>query len=100
MDFFSTLSLESCSDGWDWPEDGGREDNSDNIELKAHCDAVLAQIVGTGDKLACFLTLPTTSRSIHRMTKQGQAEAALTVEVAYKLLESMSKMIVRLSFYG
>ena len=83
---------------WDWPEDGGRENSE--IELRAHCDAVLAQIVGTGDELARFLTLPTTSRSIHRMTRQGRTEAALTVEVAYRLLESMSRRIVRLSFYG
>jgi hypothetical protein len=83
---------------WDWPENGGREHS--DLELRAHSDAVLAQIVGVGDELARFLTLPTTSRSIHRMTKQGRTEAALTVEVAYRLLESMSRRIIRLSIYG
>jgi hypothetical protein len=83
---------------WDWTENGGREQS--DLDLRAHSDAVMAQIVGIGDELARFLTLPTTSRSIHRMTKQGQHEAARTVEVAYRLLESMSRRITRLSAYG
>jgi hypothetical protein len=83
---------------WDWPENGGRA-NSD-MDLRAHSDAVLAQIVGVSDELARFLTLPTTSRSIHRMTWIGRHQAAKTVEVAYRLLESMSHRITRLCVYG
>jgi len=83
---------------WDWSEDGGREQS--DLDLRAHSDAVMAQIVGIGDELARFLTLPTTSRSIHRMTKQGKREAAQTVEVAYLLLESMTRRFTRLAVYG
>jgi hypothetical protein len=83
---------------WDWNENGGREGS--NIDLRAHSDAVLAQIVGIGDELARFLTLPTASRSIHRMTRIGKREAAHTVQVAYRLLESMSHRFTRLSVYG
>lgn len=83
---------------WDWAENGGRQ-NSD-MDLRAHSDAVLAQIIGIGDEVARFLTLPTTSRSIHRMTHIGRRQAAGTVEVAYLLLESMSHRITRLCVYG
>ncbi|KAG7365142.1 hypothetical protein IV203_038345 [Nitzschia inconspicua] len=83
---------------WDWAENGGRE-NSD-MDLRAHSDAVLAQIVGISDELARFLTLPTTSRSIHRMTRVGRRQAAETVEVAYRLLDSMSHRVTRLCVYG
>ena len=42
-----------------------------------------------GDELCRFLTLPTTSRSRHRMTKSGRREAARTAEVAYMLYDSL-----------
>lgn len=84
---------------WDWSGDGGRQGS--RMDLRAHSDAVMAQIVCIGDELARFLTLPTTSRSIHRMTRLGRLEAAATVEVAYRLLQSMtSHRIARLSVYG
>jgi hypothetical protein len=85
---------------WDWNEDGGRAGCKD-FDFLEHCDAVLAQLVGIGDELSRFLTLPTTSRSRHRMTKAGRKEAARTVEVAYGLLESMlTQRMTRLSIYA
>jgi len=64
-------------------------------------DAVLSQLIGIGDELARFLSLPTTSRSRHRMTRQGRREAARTIEVAYHLLESMTtQRMTRLSLYA
>lgn len=85
---------------WDWSENGGRAE-CDTLDLLAHCDAVLVQLVGIGDELSRFLTLPTTSRSRHRMTKQGRREAARTVDVAYRLLESMvTHRMTRLCIYG
>lgn len=42
-----------------------------------------------GDELCRFLTLPSTSRSRHRMTKSGRREAARTAEVAYMLYDSL-----------
>jgi hypothetical protein len=84
---------------WDWPENGGRQGSQ--MDIRAHSDSVMAQIVCIGDELARFLTLPTTSRSIHRMTSLGRTEAAATVEVAYRLLESItSHRIARLCVYG
>ena len=44
---------------WDWGPGGRAEANVDWLE---HCDAVLAQLIGIGDELARFLSLPTTSR--------------------------------------
>ena len=84
---------------WDWPENGGRA--GCNLDLREHCDAVMAQLVGIGDELSRFLTLPTTSRSRHRMTKQGRDEAAKTIKVAYRLLDSMvTQRMTRLSMYA
>jgi hypothetical protein len=61
----------------------------------------MAQLVGIGDELSRFLTLPATSRSRHRMTKQGRQEAARTIEVAYRLLESMTtQRMTLLSVYA
>jgi hypothetical protein len=85
---------------WDWPEKGGREGAVD-VDWLEHCDAVLAQLLGIGDELARFLSLPTTSRSRHRMTRQGRKEAGRTTEVAYHLLESMTtQRMTRLVLYS
>jgi len=66
-----------------------------------HCDAVLAQLIGIGDELSRFLTLPTASRSRHRMTRSGRLEAARTMEVAYLLIESMTaQRLTRLTYYS
>jgi hypothetical protein len=85
---------------WDWSDKGGREGAVD-VDWLEHCDAVLAQLLGIGDELARFLSLPTTSRSRHRMTRQGRKEASRTTEVAYHLLESMTtQRMTRLVLYS
>ncbi len=58
-----------------------------------HTDEVLEQLVGIGDELSRFLTLPTSSRSYHRMLKSGRRKAADIVEVAYKLLDSFHTQV-------
>lgn len=84
---------------WDWSENGGRA--AAPVDWVEHCDAVMAQLIGIGDELARFLNLPTTSRSRHRLTKQGRNEAARTIEVAYYLLESMgTQRLTRLVMYS
>jgi hypothetical protein len=83
---------------WDWPPDGRQAAQIDWLE---HCDAVLAQLIGMGDELSRFLTLPSASRSRHRMTRQGRREAARTMEAAYHLLESMTtQRMTRLTLYS
>lgn len=109
---------------WDWSP-GGRA--AANVDWLEHCDAVLAQLIGMGDELARFLSLPTTSRryvcvrnrdqhgyrkrslshfidiptSRHRMTKSGRKEASRTTEVAYYLLESITtQRMTRLLLYS
>jgi hypothetical protein len=85
---------------WDWEAKGGRQ-GATNVDWLEHCDAVLAQLLGIGDELARFLSLPTTSRSRHRMTRRGRKEAGRTIEVAYKLLESMTtQRLTRLVLYS
>lgn len=90
---------------WDWNENGGRAGAAakdiDAVDWVEHCDAVMAQLIGIGDELSRFLSLPTTSRSRNRLTRQGRKEAARTTEVAYHLLESMStQRMTRLIFYS
>jgi hypothetical protein len=85
---------------WDWEDDKGGRAGA-NVDWLEHCDAVLAQLIGIGDELSRFLTLPTTSRSRHRLTRQGRREAARTIEVAYYLLESMAtQRMTRLVMYS
>ena len=85
---------------WDWEDsNGGRIGAS--VDLVEHCDAVLAQLIGIGDELSRFLSLPSTSRSRHRHTKSGRQEAARTIEVAYHLLDSMTtQRLTRLVIYS
>mmetsp|Transcript_7843 Transcript_7843/g.11370 ORF Transcript_7843/g.11370 Transcript_7843/m.11370 type:complete len:697 (+) Transcript_7843:154-2244(+) len=92
---------------WDWSTSDsnqtGREQASSlqQVDWLEHCDAVLAQLIGIGDEFSRFLTLPTCSRSRHRMTRQGRREAALTMQVSYYLLESATtQRMTRLIMYG
>jgi hypothetical protein len=85
---------------WDWEDAVGGRSGS-KIDMVEHCDAVLAQLIGIGDELSRFLSLPNTSRSRHRHTKQGRREAARTIEVAYHLLDSMAtQRLTRLVIYS
>lgn len=77
--FSYQLYLAHCV--WDWDTKGGRA-GCKSIDWLDHTDAVLTQLIGIGDELARFLSLPTASRSRHRMTRAGRKEAALTVEVS------------------
>eukprot|EP00581_Thalassiosira_minuscula_P032869 CAMPEP_0183763698 /NCGR_PEP_ID=MMETSP0739-20130205/9867_1 /TAXON_ID=385413 /ORGANISM="Thalassiosira miniscula, Strain CCMP1093" /LENGTH=557 /DNA_ID=CAMNT_0026002157 /DNA_START=130 /DNA_END=1803 /DNA_ORIENTATION=+ len=95
--FAYQLFLSHCI--WDWglPPDGGKAASKD-IDWVDHADEVLKELIAIGDELCRFLTLPTTSRSRHRMTKSGRREAARTAEVAYRLYESLyTKRFVQLS---
>lgn len=86
---------------WDYTSkgEGGRADA--DIDWLDHCDAVLAQLVGIGDELSRFLSLPTASRSRHRMMRSGRREAAKTLEAAYHLMESMTtQRVTRLILYS
>jgi len=73
---------------WDWQKGGGKA-NVPGIDWVAHTDEVLTELICIGDELCRFLTLPSTSRSRHRMTRAGRKEAARTAEVAYMLYESL-----------
>ena len=77
---------------WDWTGSGGTPSSgraSTDVDWLRHTDSVLEHLVGIGDELTRFLTLPTYSRTRHRMTVSGRTEAARTVEVAYRLFDSL-----------
>ena len=83
---------------WD-SEKGGRTASTDTNWLE-HCDFVMAQLIGIGDELSRFLSLPSSSRSRHRMTRSGRREAARTVKAAYLLFESLyTQRMMRLTAY-
>lgn len=80
---------------WEW---NGKDDQVSKDELLKHTDEVLEQLVGIGDELSRFLTLPTSSRSYHKMMKSGRVKAATIVEVAYRLMDSLyTQRIVKIS---
>jgi hypothetical protein len=82
---------------WDWEAGGGRAGNRSGYDFLEHCDGVLEQLIGMGDELARFLSLPNTSRGWNRTTNTGRAEAVRTVRAAYGLLESVTlQRMVRL----
>mmetsp|Transcript_10356 Transcript_10356/g.12154 ORF Transcript_10356/g.12154 Transcript_10356/m.12154 type:complete len:461 (-) Transcript_10356:53-1435(-) len=86
---------------WNWkgsdPESSGRVEAG--INWLHHSDKVLEQLIGIGDELCRFLTLPTSSRSYHRTMSCGRKEAADIVEVAYRLFDSLyTQRLTQLSF--
>jgi hypothetical protein len=86
---------------WDWKSGGGRAANKLEFDYLEHCDGVLEQLIGIGDELARFLSLPNTSRGWNRTTNAGRAEAVRTVRAAYGLLESVTlQRMVRLTCFS
>lgn len=86
---------------WDWGKDGkgGRADSK--MDFLTHCDGVMEQLVGIGDEMARFLTLPNMSRGWNRTTRAGRREAQRSMEAAYLLLESVTiQRMTRLTVYA
>jgi hypothetical protein len=54
-----------------------------------HSDEAMSLLLGMADKLCRYLTLPCFSRARHRVTNKGRREASRTVEVAYRLFDSL-----------
>merc|ERR1712151_946297 len=85
-----TIYLGHALFAWD-PEDV-------DIRWLKHSDEILSELVGIGDELCRYLTLPTCTLSQHRATKVGRREAAATMEVSYRLFNSLLvRRLVRLS---
>ena len=94
---------------WNWDGGQGRDKalcmdsvNNDSNQKKMdwlkHTDQVLEHLIGIGDELSRFLTLPTSSRTYHRMLKSGRMEAAEIVELQYKLFDSLyTKRVTKLT---
>lgn len=76
----------------------GRGRDKEAFDWLQHSDTVMEQIVGLGDELSRFLSMPTSSRSYHRMLKSGRQEAADIVELQYRLFDSLyTKRITNLT---
>lgn len=77
---------------WDWkvvpPGSAGR-DMCEGKEWLAHADSALVELLGIGDDLFRFLTLPGYTRARHRVTKMGREESCRTAEVSRALYESI-----------
>ncbi len=97
---------------WDWDGGQGRDRakshmKNSNIEQQpeeikmnwlGHTDQVLEHLIGMGDELSRFLTLPTSSRTYHRMLQSGREEAAEIVEVQYRLFDSLyTRRVIKLT---
>lgn len=85
---------------WDW-DVAPKGRSAASVNWLDHGDKVLSNLIGIGDELFRFLTLPTCSRSRHRVTIMGRKEAARTVEAAYRLLDScVTRRFIRLTQLG
>lgn len=83
---------------WDWSDGKGRDNAMTKDQWLKHTDELLEHLVGVGDELCRFLTLPTSSRSYHRMLKGGRRKASNIVEVGYRLLDSLyTQRIIKIS---
>ena len=82
---------------WDWGSSGNGRGKAD-MDWLNHTDKVLEHLIGMGDELSRFLTLPTTSRTRHRMLSVERKEVIRTLTVAYKLFDSLyTQRIIKLS---
>lgn len=79
---------------WDWkvvpPGDEGR-DMCVGKDWLEHADAALVELLGVGEDLSRFLTLPGFTRARHRVTKAGREESCRTAEVSRAIYESLLK---------
>ena len=83
---------------WDWGKPPKGKAGCSDIDWTEHADSVCRELISIGDELCRFLTLPTASRSRHRMTTSGRREAARTTEVAYRLYDSLyTQRFIRLA---
>lgn len=64
---------------WEWAGGKGRE--TANVNWIKHTDEVLIQLIGIGDELCRFLTLPTSTGTRHRIMASGHDEAAQIMQV-------------------
>ena len=66
---------------WDWGNVAKSGRALQDVNWLEHTDMVLDQLIGLGDELARFLTLPTSSLTRHRMLRSGRLEAVPLVKV-------------------
>lgn len=65
---------------WEW--NGGKGRESADVIWIDHTDKVLVQLIGIGDELCRFLTMPTSTGTRHRIMASGHKEAAEIMQVS------------------
>lgn len=88
------LEIYSAHASWDWLPSGR---SSSPTNWLHHSDAALRHILGVGDDLARYLTLPCASRARHRVTHSGRREARRISRVGTKLIDSTILRLARLT---
>jgi len=93
------LHIYVAHSSWDWDAGTGRSVSEPNYWIE-HSDAVLNCLVSLSDDLARYLSLPTSSRSRHRVTASGRREALETIAVAYDLFDQVAvERLIELSLF-
>jgi hypothetical protein len=87
----SCFQLYLAHASWDWGSNqiSGRQKTSGEVNWQDNADRALGELIGMADELCRFLTLPSFSRARHRVTTWGRHEASGTVEVAYRLWDTL-----------
>jgi hypothetical protein len=80
------MYLSHCIWNWGNIQKSGRASSQDDVDWLQHTDQVLDQLIGLGDELSRFLTLPTSSLTRHRMLNSGRIEAAEIIKVCAGVL--------------
>lgn len=84
---------------WDWGSHPDKGRKKSNVNWLYHSDAVLKEIIGIGDELCRYLTLPTASRARHRVLSISRKAVAHTKNIGQKQLDSLLTRINRISLY-
>ena len=84
---------------WDWSykTDGSSGRTQSSLNWLTHSDRVIHVTISIMVALTRYLTLPSSSRARHRVTKAGQAEAADLLQVSAQLYEQIMQDFANLS---
>mmetsp|Transcript_28043 Transcript_28043/g.82456 ORF Transcript_28043/g.82456 Transcript_28043/m.82456 type:complete len:614 (-) Transcript_28043:1808-3649(-) len=90
----NALHIYMAHASWDWDREGaegkGRMSSTGAPERwLRHADVVFEELIGVGDELFRYLTLPTSSQGRHRALRSGRREAAVTAEASYLMFDSL-----------
>ena len=84
---------------WDWRSKGNKNSGkaASSKNWLEHADSALAVLLGIGEEMALFLSLPNVTRARHKVTPSGKKEATDVMNLGTDLYDSILERMGRLS---